>query len=67
VVLLPVVSRPPEGMREVTSLPPSPSCALQIRFAPTVPEAVQAATRAALAETTSQVEAGDRRRADTLA
>ncbi|AFA72409.1 transcriptional regulator, LysR family [Gordonia polyisoprenivorans VH2] len=67
VVLLPVVSRPPEGLREVASLPPSPSCALQVRFAPTVPESVQAATRAALAETTSQVEAGDRRRADALA
>ncbi|MGC4933886.1 LysR family transcriptional regulator [Gordonia sp. DT30] len=57
VVLLPVVSRPPEGMREVTSLPPSPPCALQVRFAPTVPESVQAATRAALAEMTSGVEA----------
>lgn len=48
VVLLPVVNRAPEGLREMTSLPASPPCALQVRFAATIPESVQMATRSAL-------------------
>lgn len=50
VVLLPVINRVPEGLREVRGLPEAPDCVLQVRFASTVPESVQAATLAALAD-----------------
>ncbi|MFW0786933.1 LysR family transcriptional regulator [Gordonia sp. CPCC 206044] len=48
VVLLPVVHKSPEGLRDVPWLPAASNCALQVRFAPDVPESVQTATRAAL-------------------
>ncbi|MFT4041610.1 MAG: LysR family transcriptional regulator [Gordonia sp. (in: high G+C Gram-positive bacteria)] len=48
VVLLPVFGSMPERLRVVDTLPTACDCALQLRFAPTVPPAVQDATRVAL-------------------